>query len=52
MIKVVPAVVDVVSVVSFDALTHCALLHSMCDLKAAQMNMKCNLIMELRLYKF
>ena len=31
--------------------TH-ALLHSMCDLKAAQINMQCSLIQELILYKF
>ena len=34
------------------ALTHNALLLSMCDLKAIQMNMQCNLIHKLRLYEF
>ena len=29
-----------------------ALLHSMCDLKAEQINVQCNLIQELLLYKF
>ena len=34
-----------------DALT-CALLHCASDLKAAHMNIQCNLILELMLYKF
>ena len=33
-------------------LTCCVLLHSVCDLKVAQMNMKCSLILELMLCKF
>ena len=33
-------------------LTCCALLHFMCDLKAAQINMQCSLIWELMLYEF
>ncbi len=35
-----------------DVLKHYALLHSMCDLKAAWMNMQHNLILELMLYEF
>ena len=46
----VPAVFS--SIVVVGALTHCALLHSVCDLKAAQMNMQSSLIQELLLYKF
>ena len=34
------------------ALIYCALLHSLCDLKVEQMNMKCNLIQKFILYKF
>ena len=34
------------------ALTHCALLHSICDLKATQMNMQFSLIEELMFYEF
>ena len=41
-----------VSVVVVGALTCCALLHLVCDLKAAQMNMQYSLIQELMLYKF
>ena len=33
-------------------LTRCALLQSVCDLKAAQMNVQCSLIQELMLDKF
>ena len=40
------------SVVGIGALTCCAELHSMCDLKATQMNVQCNLIRELMLYEF
>ena len=34
------------------ALTDCALLHSVCDLKAAQMNMQYGLIWKLMIYKY
>ena len=34
------------------ALTHCALLHSVHNLKAAQLNVQCSLIQELMLYGF
>ena len=34
------------------ALTHCTLLHFMCNLKSSQMNVQYSLIQELRLYKF
>ncbi len=40
------------SIVVVGALTCCALLHSMCDLKVTQMNMQHNLIQELMLYEF
>ena len=50
VIEVVQAVVG--SIVVVGALTRCALLHSAYDLKAAQMNVQCNLIRELMLYKF
>ena len=33
-------------------LTHCALLHYVCDLKAKQMNVHCSLNQELMLYEF
>ena len=33
-------------------LTCCVLLHSMCDLKATQMNVQCTLIQELIFYEF
>ena len=33
-------------------LTFCALLYSMCNLKAIQMNMQCSLIWELTVYEF
>ena len=48
--KKVPAVVG--SVVVFGVLICCALLHSVWDLKAAQMNMWHSLIQELMLHKF
>ena len=34
------------------ALIHCALVHSVCDLKATHMKMRHSLIQELMLYKF
>ena len=40
------------SIVVFGVLTYCALLHSEQVLKATQMNIQCNLIWELLLYKF
>ena len=40
------------SILVVDALTHCALLQSKCDLKAVQKNMQYSLIWELILYKF
>ena len=40
------------SILVVGSLTRCVLLHSMCNLKAAQMNMECNLICELKLYEF
>ena len=40
------------SIVVVGVLAHCVLLHSMCDLKATQINMLCGLIWELMLYKF
>ena len=46
----VPTVVG--SIVVVGVLTHCALLHSMCDLKFTQMNMQHSLIWELMLYKY
>ena len=45
-----PAVVT--SIMAVGGLTRCALLPSVCNLKAAQMNIQCNLIWELMLYKF
>ncbi len=39
-------VLGVGSIVVVGVLTRCALLHSMCDLKAAQMNVHCGLIWE------
>ena len=49
---VTKAVLVVVSfIVVIGALTHCALLHSKCTLKAAQMNMQHSLIWVLMLYK-
>ena len=45
----VPAVV--VDVMEVSVLTCCALLHSMWDLKAAQMNLQHSLILEFLLYK-
>ena len=47
MIKTMKGVIVVVG-----ALTFYALLHLVCDLKAAQMNMQYSLIQELMLYKF
>ena len=47
------AVQDAVgSIVVVGALTCCALLHSICDLKATQMNVPHSLIQKLMLYKF
>ena len=40
------------SIVLVGALTHCVLLHSMCDLKAAQINVQRCLIWELMPYEF
>ena len=40
------------SIVVVRALTRCALLHNMCDLKATQINMQHNLIREFIFYKF
>ena len=40
------------SIVLVGALTHCALLHPMCDLKVVQINMQSSLIQEFMLYKF
>ena len=40
------------SIVLVGVLTCCALLHFMCDLKTAQMNMQCSLIQELMLNVF
>ena len=40
------------SIVAVGTLTCCALFHSMCDLKAPQMNVQQGLIWELRLYEF
>ena len=34
------------------AMTCCAFLHSICNLKAAQINMQCSLIWEFMIYKF
>ena len=39
-------------VVVVGALTHCALLHSVCDLKATQTNVKYSLIWEFKFYEF
>ena len=39
------------SIIVVGALTHCSLLHIMCDLKAAQMNMQRSLIQKLMLYE-
>ena len=47
---IVPTVVG--SIETIDVLTCCALFHSVCDLKVAQMNVQCSLIWELVLYKF
>ena len=49
MTKTVQAVIGSIMVVSI--VTH-ALLHCVCDLKAAQMNLQCSLMHELMLYKF
>ena len=38
------------SIMVVGVLTCCALLHSLCDLKAAQMNMQCSVIQELMLW--
>ena len=46
----VPAVVG--SIVAVGALTRCASLHSVSDLKAAQMNVERRLIREFRLHEF
>ena len=40
------------SIMAVDTLTHCALFHSVCDLKVALMNMQRSLIWELMLYEF
>ena len=40
------------SIVVVGALAHCALPHSVCDLKATQIIVQCSLIQELRLYEF
>ena len=40
------------SIMVLGALTHCALLHSMCYLKTARINVQCHLILELMLYEF
>ena len=40
------------SIVVVGTLTCCALLHSLCDLKEAQMNIQHSLIQELMLYVF
>ena len=40
------------SIVVVGVLTCCALLNSVCNLKGAQINIQCNLIQELMLYKF
>ena len=40
------------SIVLVGVLTCCTLLHSMCGLKAAQMNVQCSLFQELILYGF
>ena len=40
------------SIMVIDVLSNCALLHTMCDLKATQMNIQCSLIKNLMLYKF
>ena len=45
----IPTLVGSIMIVA--ALTHCELLHSVCDLKTTQMNMQHNLIWELMLYK-
>ena len=42
----------VVSIVVGSAQTCCALIQSMCDVKAAQMDVQFNLIQELILYEF
>ena len=42
----------VCSIVVVGALTHCALLHPWCDLKATLINMQHSLIQELILYEF
>ena len=44
------AVVGSIAVVG--VVIHCPLLHSICDLKAVQMNLQCSLIWELMLYEF
>ena len=49
MTEAVPVMVG--SIVVVGVLT-CTMLHSMCNLKATQMNMQHNLIQELMLYKF
>ena len=46
----VPAMVS--STVVFGVLTLCTLFHSVCDLKAAEMNVQRCLIRELMLYEF
>ena len=50
MTKTVQTVIGSIVVVS--ALTSCALLHSMCDFKATQMNVQCDLIQDLMFYEF
>ena len=45
-----PALVDTFMVIG--VLRHCALLFSVCDLKATQMNMQYSLIWELVFYEF
>ena len=48
--KTVQAVLG--SIVVVDTLTRCAVLHSVCDLKVAEMNMQWSLIRELKLLEF
>ena len=42
----------VIGIVVIGVLTHCALLHTVYDLKASQMNVPRSLIRELMLYEF
>ena len=50
--KTVEVPIVVRSILIVGVLTFHALLHSTCDLKAAQMNMQCDLIWESMLFKF